>query len=389
MICRHPSRCPPPSCTVTSTHSVRAGRLVLGFLTMIQMSANVLFISSTSSPKYRGVLCNFMDVLMSVSVAASFLLGKYLTWRHSAVALGVGFNVLSAVLLAPLPADPLFLLARGRLEEARRALLFYRGVQADMSAVKASATAAADEERAPEASLGERLRLLRRRSHCVPMLMLVVQMFVFCWSGAGVVQNYAVVLIRQVGIATEPFLLTIVLSLSRVPVTGVSSLLVDRWGRRPLLLLSALGMAVCHLAMAASFVWPAVAEHRWLPVASLFGCVVCFALGIGPVTWLLLGELLPRALRELCGGWIMLLYSLLTVSQLQLFPAMLSALGQAGAFAFWSAVTLAYAVFVVVALPETRGLDIEQIERLFESPPHAAHITRVALPKEAPPPHEV
>ncbi|KAF0311843.1 Facilitated trehalose transporter Tret1 [Amphibalanus amphitrite] len=364
-----------------SVATMTIGRLSLGFLTMIQMSANVLFISATSSPKYRGLLCNFMEMLVALAVSATFLVGKYLVWRHAAVALGVGFNVLAAGLLAPLPADPLFLLARGRLEEARRALLFYRGADADTSVLKERAvTAAAADERVEVTSLGARLRLLRRRSHSVPLLLLVVQFVVYCWSGAGVVQNYAVVLIRRVGIALDPFLMTIVLNLSRVPITCLNSVLVDRWGRRPLLALSAAGMAACHLAMAASFVWPAVAAHRWLPVASLFSYMVFFALGIGPVTWLLLGELLPRALRELCGGWIMVLFSLLTVSQLQLFPGMLSTLGEAGTFALWAAVMLAYLVFMAVALPETRGLSIEQIERLFESPRDGAQPPRVTSP---------
>ena len=354
--------------------------MVLGFLTVIQMSTNVLFITATSGPKYRGMLCNFMDVLVAFSAVATFLAGKYLVWRHCAVTIGISFNVLSACLLAPLPADPLFLLSRGRLEEARRSLLFYRGAAADMSGVK---------ERAAETggvSAADKLQLLRQRRHYLPLLLLVLQFTMFTWSGAGVVQNYAVVFFRRVGVAMEPFSMTIVLSLSRVPVTAASSLLVDRWGRRPLLIISSLGMAGCHAAMLAYFLWPTLAGHGWLPVASLFGCMAFFSVGVSPVTWVLMGELLPRPLRELCGGWLMVVYSLQTVAQLQLFPAMLAALGEAGVFAFWAAVALMHVLFVITMLPETCGLDIEQIERLFASRQPLKETRLPAGPKLPPPP---
>ena len=358
---------------------------------MLQMSANVLFITATSGPKYRGLLSNFMDGMVSLAVAATFLTGKYLVWRYSAVALGVGFNVLSGCLLAPLPADPLFLLSRGRLEDARRSLTFYRGTDADVAGIKKRAAEADSDQHCEGVSTAGKLHLLRQRQHYLPLVLMVIQFTLLTWSGAGVVQNYAVVFFRRVGVAMDPFSMTIVMSVSRLPITAVSSVLVDRWGRRPLLLTSSLGMAASHAAMVAYFMCSALTEQGWLPVVSLFGCMIFFSVGISPISWLLLGELLPRAMRELCGGWLMVVYSVLTVGQLQVFPAMLAAFGEAGVFAFWTVVAILHALFVIVMLPETRGLDIEQIEELFVSRPMVkatgivARIAQVAMPKSPPP----
>ncbi|XP_037090442.1 facilitated trehalose transporter Tret1-2 homolog [Pollicipes pollicipes] len=353
-----------------SVHVMVAGRMLSGFGVSMGLSCNMLFISATSSPKYRGLLSNIPEFVLTISIILTFLAGKFLVWRHCALIIGISMNVLSAGLLGVLPSDPLWLLGQGRLEAARQSLLFYRGPDADTSQLKARAAAEAETDRcAPPASTLEKLRSLRLRENLTPVLLMAAQIVAFVWMGAAVIQNYAVVFIRRVGITMDPFTLAMVMSASRLPMAMISSLLVDRCGRRPLLMVSSLGMIACHMLMAAYFLVPALAASSVLPIVCVFGAMNFFSLGNGPITWVLIGELLPTPLRELCGGWLTSFYAMLTVAQLQSFPALLATLGEAGVFLFWAVVAVVHLAYVLLLLPETSGLSTQQIEQLFVSRP--------------------
>lgn len=139
--------------------------------------------------------------------------------------------------------------------------------------------------------------------------------------------------------------------------------LIDRVGRRPLLLASLAGMALSLFALGLAFSLPQLAGSLgWIAVTGLMVYVGSFAVGLGPVFWLLLSEIYPLRIRgramsvATVVNWsanLLVASSFLTLTHL---------LGKAWTFWSYAAVSVAAWIFAFVLVPETKGRSLEEIE---------------------------
>jgi SP family galactose:H+ symporter-like MFS transporter len=151
-----------------------------------------------------------------------------------------------------------------------------------------------------------------------------------------------------------------------VLLTLVSIRLIDRVGRRVLLLWSLSGMAVTLLILAGGFALGTSGALAWITVLSLAAYVAFFAVGLGPVFWLLIAEIFPLAVR----GRAMSLASisnwgfnlLVTVT----FLSLIDLCGRSGTFLVYGVLTLVAVVFTARLVPETKGRSLEEIEDALE-----------------------
>jgi MFS family permease len=137
--------------------------------------------------------------------------------------------------------------------------------------------------------------------------------------------------------------------------------LIDRWGRRPLLIAGFAGTAATLLLIAVAVVAQDVFPS-WIVVLALFGYIASFAISLGPLPHLMMSEVFPLSVR---GAGM----SLSSVSNwgfnfvvVFLFPLMLATIGLAGAFTLFAVVCLGGIVFTIALVPETRGVSLEEIE---------------------------
>lgn len=146
----------------------------------------------------------------------------------------------------------------------------------------------------------------------------------------------------------------------------VSTLVVDRAGRRPLLLISGTVMAACCTTLGAFFFMKShgqdVSGLGWLPVASVCLYFIIFSLGFGPVPWVMLGELFApevkgaaTAVASAVSWWL----TFLTTCQ---FQPLVDAIGEGPTFWGFAALTALGVLFVAVCVPETKGRTLEQIQ---------------------------
>jgi SP family galactose:H+ symporter-like MFS transporter len=138
--------------------------------------------------------------------------------------------------------------------------------------------------------------------------------------------------------------------------------LIDRLGRRQLLFWSLGGMAVTLIVLSGAFYLGAAGQLAWIALASVAIYVGFFAIGLGPVFWLLISEIFPLALR----GRAM---SLATVANWGFnaivsvtFLNLVGALGSAGAFLVYAILSFVALAFIFAMVPETKGRSLEQIE---------------------------
>ena len=160
---------------------------------------------------------------------------------------------------------------------------------------------------------------------------------------------------------------TIIIGVMQVVATVVATMVVDRLGRRILLLSSAIMMAVCTTALGVYFYLKdqdvaKVESIGWIPIVALCVFIIMFSFGFGPVPWLMMGELFAQDIKgfaaALAGTTNWLLAFLITKT----FTNLRSSLGAGGTFWLFSGLTLLGAVFVFMFLPETKGKSLVEIQ---------------------------
>lgn len=155
----------------------------------------------------------------------------------------------------------------------------------------------------------------------------------------------------------------------QVVATLVAAIIVDRLGRRALLLASGTLMALCTGVLGAYFYVKEqgvdVANIGWVPIMSLCVFIIMFSLGFGPVPWLMMSELFARDIKGMAGAISGTFNWMLSFMITKTFGNLQSAIGPGPTFWLFSGVTLAGIIFVFVCVPETKGKSLAEIQALL------------------------
>ena len=180
------------------------------------------------------------------------------------------------------------------------------------------------------------------------------------WSGINIIFNYAEEIYRSAGYGVSGTLFNIVITGTINLVFTIGALvLVDRFGRRALMLFGCAGIAVSHAVLGVTY----RVGTKGLPVLLITLCTIaCYALSLAPVTWVLISEIFPNRIR---GLGVSISVSALWLASFLLtftFPVLNHWLGMAGTFWIYGAICMAGFLFVLARVPETKGKTLEEIE---------------------------
>ncbi|MBS1855670.1 MAG: sugar porter family MFS transporter [Acidobacteria bacterium] len=274
-------------------------------------------------------------------------------WMFTAVAAPSLVFFLSALTV---PESPRWLVTRRRREQARRTLVRIGGeVYGDTAIREIEASLASAEP--DHVRLAELWRGSSRKIVVIGIALAVLQQ----WSGINVIFNYAEEIYRGAGYGLNDILFNIVITGAiNLVFTLVAMGTVDRFGRRPLMLLGCAGIGVSHLLLGLAY----SAGIQGLTVLILtLTTIGCYSMTLAPVVWVLTSEIFPNRIR---GAAVSVAVSALWIACFILtftFPSLNRSLGSAGAFRLYSAICFAGLVFVWRSVPETRGKTLEEIER--------------------------
>jgi sugar porter (SP) family MFS transporter len=278
-----------------------------------------------------------------------------LGWRWMFTAVAVPAAIFLAASFA-IPESPRWLLVRGRTEQAMKVLHRIGGSAEYASAETTAITTALREE----STTATNWRGLFRPGVRMVLLVGVVLAVLQQWSGINILFNYAEEVYRAAGLGANQILLDIVITGTiNLLFTIVAMAIVDRLGRRPLMLIGCCGIGISHLL--AGFAYRTGLHGT--PVLVLTLCAIaCYAMTLAPLTWVLIAEIFPNRLRSL---GVSAAVSALWISSFALtysFPFINHALGSAGSFFTYGVICFAGAVFVFLFVPETKGRTLEEIE---------------------------
>jgi MFS transporter, SP family, sugar:H+ symporter len=272
------------------------------------------------------------------------------------------------VLVMGVPESPRYLVARGRLPEARAVLAKVLDMHND-SALDAKVNDIAHSLRM---EYRPTLRDLRGpRGGLLPIVWTGILLSVFQqFVGINVIFYYSSTLWHSVGFSeSDSFSITVATSVLNVLVTLVAIALVDRIGRKPLLLIGSAGMTVTLGLMAVCFS-QATGSGANLSLPAPWGMialvaanayVVCFGLSWGPMVWVLLGEMFPNSIRAIALAVAAAAQWIANFAITSTFPS-LAEIGLSFAYGLYALFALLSLVFVMRAVRETRGIELEDMK---------------------------
>lgn len=389
------------------------------------------YIAEISSANNRGSLVSIQQMNIVLGFFAAFL-SNYLfnkvylsgesmlltegnVWRWM---LGVEFfpAILYFVLMFFVPKSPRWLYLSGNTAEANEILNKLHGEEKAAIEIESIAQNVHSHGKEQKLKIGELLKPSLRFILIVGLVLGVLQQI----TGINAIYFYATSIFKQTGIGTDAaFASGILLSLTTVVFTIMAILLIDRMGRRPLLLVGIAGIALSLLLCAygfhnatyeldssevASFSFDgkeklegvsgkvftsdiafkkamkstlgtqnyarnegaileaATTMNAVLVLIGILGFIACFAFSLGPVMWVMLSELFPNRYRGLAIGVIGFINSFVSWAVQQIFPWELSNLGNGLTFLIFGLIALFGFFILLRILPETKGKSLEQLE---------------------------
>ena len=181
------------------------------------------------------------------------------------------------------------------------------------------------------------------------------------WCGTNVIFNYAQEIFSAAGYSVGDVLFNIVITgIANVVFTIVALYTVDRLGRRSLMLFGACGLGIIYLILGTCYY---LHITGFFMVILVVAAIACYAMSLGPVTWVLLSEIFPNRIRGVamatCTFALWVGCCTLTFS----FPSLNASLGSSGTFWIYSAICICGFLFFLKRCPETKGKSLEELEK--------------------------
>ncbi len=336
-----------------------------------------MYIAEFTPARSRGRMVSVNQIAIVGGIAATAFINYYIAhqgdqawlistgWRWM-FATGILPAVLFAMLLIPIPESPRWLIERKRPAQARDILARVAGsVFADAECASIQESLA--QERGTWSELfSPRLRRPLLMGVALAILQQVTGINVFLYFGTTIFKTMS----KSTGVDAG-LLQQIIINGACTLFTLIAIATVDKWGRKPLMLIGAAGMGASLLAMGilAQTMTDPSAASGWM-LAFIIFYIACFGLSVGPVTWVILSEIYPTAIRGRALGLATFFLWLADYIVTQTFPLLdakeswfVKIFNHAFPFYIYAAFCVMLVLLVWRAVPETKGQSLEEIEQ--------------------------
>ncbi|XP_004849026.1 solute carrier family 2, facilitated glucose transporter member 6 [Heterocephalus glaber] len=365
------------------------GRMLTGFAGGLTAACIPVYVSEIAPPGVRGALGATPQLMAVFGSLSLYVLGLLLPWRWLAVA-GEGPVFIMVLLLSFMPNSPRFLLSRGREEEALRALTWLRHAT-DTQDVRWEFQQIQDnvQRQSSHMSWAE----VRDPYMYRPILIALLMRFLQQLTGITPILVYLQPIFDSTAVLLPPKDDAAIVGAVRLLSVLIAALTMDLAGRKFLLFVSATIMFAANLTLGLyvhfspkplapngtvgleNMPWGATEQPPATPtsyltlvplLATMF-FIMGYAVGWGPITWLLMSEILPLRARGVASGLCVLVSWLTAFVLTKSFLLVVNAFGLQVPFFFFTAICLVSLVFTGCCVPETKGRSLEQIESFFRT----------------------
>lgn len=344
-----------------NVYALIAGRVVVGIAIGMASFIAPLYIAEVAPVNIRGALVSLNQLAITVGIVISYFVDFIFAptggWRWM-FGLAVIPSAVLGIGMVLMPQSPRWLVSKGKDEKAKSVLeriRMTRNVNSELDEINKNL------EKQKQANLKDILNPLFKH-----LLMIGVGLAVFQQlTGINTVIYYAPTILQFAGLksATVSILATMGVGIVNMVMTIVAISLVDKIGRRPLLLIGLSGMIISLGLLGIAFALPGLSTSLgWLAIIGLMLYVGSFAIGLGPVFWLIISEIYPLKIRGLAMSMATVVNWGTNLMVAITFLSLVQIIGKSGTFWFYSIIGICALIFVYLIVPETKGKTLEEIE---------------------------
>ena len=341
-----------------------ASRILVGLAVGIVNFVVPLYLSEVSPKALRGTLVSLYQwaitagILFSYFINAAFAEAVY-SWRWMLLA-GVLPGTVLLVGMCFMGDTPRWLVSKNREAEAKKVLAKIEpnvDTEAEIQQIKATLNAESGEPK-------KKFRL--KKWMIMPFVVGIGIMFAQICTGINTIIYYAPTIFKTAGFDSNlnAIYATTGIGVVNFLMTIVAVFFTDRLGRKPLLYFGLTGVMLSLLALGSAFAFEGVLGDnlKWVAVGSLVTYIVCFAMSLGPIGWIIVSEVFPLKIRGVAMSICTVANFAFNFFVVGSFPVLMHRIG--GALTFWgfAAVSFLCIVFVYFFVPETKGISLEHIE---------------------------
>ena len=339
-----------------------AARVIGGLAVGIASILSPMYIAEIAPAKYRGSLVSMNQLAIVIGILIAFFSNYLLVdtgennWRWMLLVMAVPAVLLFFCLLL-VPESPRWLVARGQNEEALKVLIKTSGAEvAHAELIEIKQTMKNQKESKLKDLLVPKIR---------PLLFIGIILAVFQQiTGINTIMYYAPKIFSTIGQSNNSALLqTILIGGTNLIFTLVAMVLIDRFGRKLLILAGSAGMGLMLAGLSVLFFTKQTSGL--LVLVFILGYCAFFSASLGPTLWVVVAELFPNRLRSkgmsiaIVSLWIAC--TIVTIA----FPIMLEQLSGGITFLIFAMICLANLLYVWRFVPETKGKTLEELEKEF------------------------
>ncbi|GMP76820.1 hypothetical protein CsSME_00033333 [Camellia sinensis var. sinensis] len=326
----------------------------------VYISMVPVFIAEIAPKNLRGGLTTLNQLMIVTGSSVAFLMGTVITWRSLALT-GLLPCIVLLLGLFFIPESPRWLAKVGLKKEFEAALQKLRGKDADVSREAAEIQTNIETlQSLPKAGLLDLFDRKYIRSVIIGVGLMVFQQF----GGINGIGFYVSQTFVAAGLSSGT-IGTVAYAIIQVPITIVGAVLMDKSGRRPLLMVSATGTFLgCFLTGASFFLKGQSLLHGWVPILAVSGVLIyisAFSIGMGAVPWVIMSEIFPIHVKGIAGSLVVLVNWLGAWTVSYTFNFLMS-WSSTGTFLFYSGFCALTVLFVAKIVPETKGKTLEEIQ---------------------------
>ncbi|XP_015573342.1 sugar transporter ERD6-like 16 isoform X1 [Ricinus communis] len=345
--------------------SLDMGRLFTGYGIGVFSFVVPIFIAEIAPKNLRGGLTTLNQLMIVTGSSTAFLIGSVISWRILALT-GLVPCIFLLVGLVFVPESPRWLAKVGREKEFQVALQKLRGKDVDVTREAAEIQVYIQTfQSLPKARILDLFKRQYIRFVFIGVAIMICQQFV----GINGIGFYVSQTFVSAGFSSGT-IGTIAYACIQVPITAVGALLMDKSGRKPLIMVSAAGTFLgCFIAGVSFFLKAHNLLLGYVPIMAVSGVLIfisAFSIGMGAVPWLIMSEILPINIKGVAGSLVVLVNWLGAWLVSYTFNFLLS-WSSAGTFFLYSGFSLLSILFVAKFVPETKGKTLEEIQESINS----------------------